>query len=62
MQRFNQYNTDKNEAIEKQEMYVREEKKLKNLEKEMAESGWEVLEHNPDIVEEYVKFITRYNK
>ena len=62
MRRFNEYNDDKNLAKEKQESYVREEKKLKNLEQEMADGGWESFAHNPDIVEEYVKYITRYNK
>ncbi len=62
MRRFNEYNDDKILAKKKQESYVREEKKLKRLEEETQDAGWESLEGKPELVDEYVKFITRYSK
>ena len=62
MFKFNEYIENKHLAEKKQEVYVREEKKLKALEMETRESGWETLEHKPELVNEYVKYITRYSK
>jgi len=62
MRGFNDYYTDKQLAKERQELFVEEEKKLKSIEEETQDAGWESLEGKPELVDEYVKFITRYSK
>ena len=62
MRRFNEYNEAKKTAEKKQELYVEEERKLKHIEEETQDAGWESLEGKPGLVDEYIKFITRYSK
>ncbi len=62
MRRFNEYNQAKKTAEKKQELYVEEERKLKHIEEETQDAGWESLEGKPGLVDEYIKFITRYSK
>ena len=62
MRGFNDYHSDKKIAEERQELYVEEEKKLKKIEEETKDAGWDSLEGKPELVDEYVKFITRHNK
>jgi len=62
MRRFNEYNQAKKTAEKKQELYVEEERKLKHIEEETQDAGWVSLEGKPGLVDEYIKFITRYSK
>tara|TARA_Y100001938_G_C8088446_1_gene433538 strand:+ start:1417 stop:1605 length:189 start_codon:yes stop_codon:yes gene_type:complete len=62
MLNFNDYNKAKKTAEDKQELYVREEEKLKKLEEETQDTGWDSLEGKPHLVDEYVKHITRNSK
>ncbi len=62
MRGFNDYHTDKKAEEKLQELYVEEEKKLKQLEEETQDAGWESLEGKPGLVDEYIKIITRYSK
>ena len=62
MRGFNDYHSEKKLAKEKQELYAYEEKKLKNIEEETKDAGWDSLEGKPELVDEYVKFITRHSK
>ena len=62
MRRFNEYNEAKKTAEKKQELYIEEERKLKHIEEETQDAGWESLEGKPGLVDEYIKFITRYSK
>ena len=62
MRGFSEYQKDKKLAGEQQEIYAYEEKKLKHIEEETKDAGWDSLEGKPELVDEYVKFITRYSK
>ena len=62
MRGFNDYHSEKELAREKQELYAYEEKKLKTIEEETQDAGWDSLEGKPELVDEYVKFITRHSK
>ena len=62
MRGFNDYHSEKELAKEKQELYAYEEKKLKTIEEETKDAGWDSLEGKPELVAEYVKFITRHSK
>ena len=62
MRRFNEYNEAKKTAEKKQALYAYEEKKLKHIEEETKDVGWDSLEGKPELVDEYVKFITRHSK
>ena len=62
MRGFNDYHSEKELAREKQELYAYEEKKLKTIEEETKDAGWDSLEGKPELVDEYVKFITRHSK
>ena len=59
MFRFNEYFEKKRLAEEQQERDVLNEKKLKALAYETQDAGWESLEGNPELVNEYVQYITR---
>ena len=61
MRGFNDYHSEKELAKEKQELYAYEEKKLKHIEEETRDVGWDSLEGKQELVDEYVKFITRYS-
>ena len=62
MKTFNEYFEKKRLAKEQQESYILKEKKLKELEQETQDAGWDTLEGNPHLVDEYVKYITRNSK
>ena len=62
MRGFNDYHSEKELAKEKQELYAYEEKKHKTIEEETKDAGWDSLEGKPELVDEYVKFITRHSK
>ena len=62
MRGFSDYQKDKKLAEKQQEVYAYEEKKLKTIEEETKDAGWDSLEGKPELVDEYVKFITRYSK
>ena len=62
MFRFNEYFEKNRLAKEQQERDIFEQKKLKELEQETQDAGWESLEGNPHLVDEYVNYITRNSK
>ena len=62
MKTFNEYFEKKRLAKEQQESDILKEKKLKELEQETQDAGWDTLEGNPHLVDEYVKYITRNSK
>ena len=62
MRRFNEYHSDKKIAQEKQELYVREEEKLKKIEEETKDAGWDSFDSNPSLVDQYIEYITRHSK
>jgi hypothetical protein len=62
MDRFNEYFEKKRLSEEQHRRDILEQKKLKELEYETQDAGWESLEGNPHIVDEYVEHITRNSK
>ena len=62
MFRFNEYFEKNRLAKEEQERDTLRQKKLKELKQETQDAGWESLEGKPELVNEYVKHITRNSK
>jgi len=59
MKSFNEYFEKKRLDEEQRERDILEEKKWKEIERETRDAGWDSLEGNPQLVDAYVKYITR---